>query len=711
MASHGTKRKLNEPNGTSVNCTQIKMKTENTIVEQATEIMALVKKKVQAMKNADETKTELQNYIEEAISRMNKNSRTKKTIGILGESGQGKSSLLNAILEKQYLLPSGCYGACTAVITQIEANLIDTNYKAEIELISKEEWESHLEILLGALSTDSEEMNDSFIEDAKEKITALYGVNAEKKSFEELKNDDKFAEITKDFFSSNAAEFAKKLRRYTQYNQSNPGGWYWPLVKSVTVKIPNCHELLEHIVLVDLPGTGDYNKIRNDLWKSKLRDCSSVWILSDISRATTKKDTWEMLKYCTKDMMEAGECRDIHFICTKSDNIEPVEYMSDLEDEMTEDEDLKLKCILHRNKTAKETVLKTFQNSKIKKEMDLKVFTVSSKAFFDQSLRLNQDETEIPMLQGVLKNINKRINQEMARGCVTEAKAVMSLIQSKRMAKTEVHKVLERSLENALEKLGCHFDMLCSLLSQTLSNGVEQSKMSCRDSVEEQISPVLPQGNRGFHKILHALCKNDGHYRSKAWKQTFNLNECLSSHMYEDFDHGFNLIFSVNAKTGISMHELIDAFSIVTCGAVLSASSMPNYVEDFIKAQEDKLKKTLKGIIVDRKKNIYTSIQKTIKSAMASSYNEAAQYRGEGSLIRKQQKLLNDIEALKLSMFEDAKNEVLRQSKELMGEIKQSLKQDLNKSIQHSFATQQITLFDVSSEIKELERLSVRLSD
>lgn len=73
----------------------------------------------------------------EAIASMNKNS-TKKTIGILGESGQGKSSLLNAILEKQYLLPSGCYGACTAVVTQVEANLIDSNYIAEIEFISKE---------------------------------------------------------------------------------------------------------------------------------------------------------------------------------------------------------------------------------------------------------------------------------------------------------------------------------------------------------------------------------------------------------------------------------------------------------------------------------------------------------------------------------------------------------------------------------------------
>jgi len=62
----------------------------------------------------------------------------KATIGIFGKSGEGKSSLLSAILGIEYLLPSGCFGACTAVVTQVEANLTDSNYTAEFELFSKE---------------------------------------------------------------------------------------------------------------------------------------------------------------------------------------------------------------------------------------------------------------------------------------------------------------------------------------------------------------------------------------------------------------------------------------------------------------------------------------------------------------------------------------------------------------------------------------------
>lgn len=72
------------------------------------------------------------------MDKMDKDQRRKETIGVFGKTGQGKSSLLNAILGLDYLLPSGCFGACTSVVTQVEANLIDSNYTAEIELISKE---------------------------------------------------------------------------------------------------------------------------------------------------------------------------------------------------------------------------------------------------------------------------------------------------------------------------------------------------------------------------------------------------------------------------------------------------------------------------------------------------------------------------------------------------------------------------------------------
>ncbi len=56
--------------------------------------------------------------------------RKKVTIGIFGRSGEGKSSLLNAVLGERCLLPSGFSGACTAITTQEEGNLSDSDYTA-----------------------------------------------------------------------------------------------------------------------------------------------------------------------------------------------------------------------------------------------------------------------------------------------------------------------------------------------------------------------------------------------------------------------------------------------------------------------------------------------------------------------------------------------------------------------------------------------------
>ncbi|XP_050992077.1 nuclear GTPase SLIP-GC-like [Labeo rohita] len=113
-----------------------------------------------------------------------KGSRKKTIIGIFGKSGEGKSSLLSAIIGKQDLLPSGCFGACTAVLTQVEANLKDSNYTAEIEFISKEEWEKELKDLHRDVKDENEDRNEDFAEIAEEKIAALYGDDADQKTLE-----------------------------------------------------------------------------------------------------------------------------------------------------------------------------------------------------------------------------------------------------------------------------------------------------------------------------------------------------------------------------------------------------------------------------------------------------------------------------------------------------------------------------------------------
>lgn len=50
--------------------------------------------------------------------------------------------------------------------------------------------------------------------------------------------------------------------------------------------------------------------------------CSTVWIVTDINRAAAEPDPWDILKSASSIMGNGGECQQIHFICTKSDNVE-----------------------------------------------------------------------------------------------------------------------------------------------------------------------------------------------------------------------------------------------------------------------------------------------------------------------------------------------------------------------------------------------------
>uniref|UniRef100_A0A8C1Y1F3 Dynamin N-terminal domain-containing protein n=1 Tax=Cyprinus carpio TaxID=7962 RepID=A0A8C1Y1F3_CYPCA len=714
MASYSPKRmpfhdesSVSHNSASAITCAESSLTTDMAIMVQTKKIMDGVNAKIQTVKNIDQPMTTLKSYIVDVISKMDqidKDNRRKATIGIFGQSGHGKSSLINAILGEEDLLPPGSLGACTAVVTQVEANLDDSNYTAEIELYSKEEWDRMLQTLFRVLSDDSEDRDDEMFESAKEKITAVYGQDADKKKIEELKKDKKFAEIS-NFLSDSEkiiskrerSDFANEVACFIQYSVASPGGWYWPLVKSVKIKIPNCDELLKHIVLLDLPGIGDCNKTREDLWKSKLRECSSVWIVSDINRAITDKDPWGILKHCIQDLGPGGECKNISFICTKTDDINPGAYMRG--SRLTKDEignkDQTAVCILHRNKTTKESVKKKIESlnpgtKKLMEKISTEVFTVSSKAFFQQNLNLEPTETEIPKLQEVLKSINRRINQEMARGYVSDAKGVLSLIQifspntNEEMVETKakVHDKLANNLKNALTELDRQFEKMYEDLDMCLSEGVQKSVRLCVATAQKELIAPDDIDNRGFHKTLKALCKNKGHYWSKNWCMILDLNECLATHMQESINEEFNQIFPVNGKTEKSLQKHLDNVSIIQSDNTYCRSSMLYHIQNFIKTRENKLKVLLGRKVINRKKEIYSSISTTIQKKMGIGYKKAAKIKGNNTLKKMQNILSGTIESLKDDMFNDAKTEFLEKFEKLKLEIKNDFESEMKRSME-----------------------------
>ncbi|XP_042575440.1 nuclear GTPase SLIP-GC-like [Cyprinus carpio] len=221
--------------------------------------------------------------------------------------------------------------------------------------------------------------------------------------------------------------------------------------------------------------------------------------------------------------------------------------------------------------------------------------------------------------------------------------------------KAKVHDKLANNLKNALTELDRQFEKMYEDLDMCLSEGVQNSVRLCVATAQKELIAPDNIDNRGFHKTLKALCKNKGHYWSKNWCMILDLNECLARHMQESIYEEFNQIFPVNGKTEKSLQKHLDNVSIIQSDNTYCRSSMLYHIQNFIKTRENKLKVLLGRKVINRKKDIYSSIATTIQEKMGTGYERAAKIKGKDTLKKMQNILSGTIKSLKDDMFNDAK--------------------------------------------------------
>lgn len=114
-------------------------------------------------------------------------------IAVVGDTGSGKSSLLNALFDIAGLLPTSGVRACTAVVVTVCENTTSSLYEADIEFLQESEWMNELKLLLkeltihktGLVCTKQPDPNSEAIV-AWSKIRAVYGPFSKTVTIEQL---------------------------------------------------------------------------------------------------------------------------------------------------------------------------------------------------------------------------------------------------------------------------------------------------------------------------------------------------------------------------------------------------------------------------------------------------------------------------------------------------------------------------------------------
>ena len=258
------------------------------------------------------------------------------TMVVAGDSGTGKSTLLNALLGYE-LLPTSCCRACTAAVIDLSWG----EWGANVHFIPEEEWRAtcvaacDAQARAGAGRTPP---TDDPGHVAFEQVRAVYGAGGPPlEDPEALVSHATVAaclgrvkQLNIPRGGGQGEALANLVKPYVDSPDDADGGSLWPLVRQVELSGP-FGVLLGGVRLRDVPGLHDDNAARNAVLRSILAEADALLIVSAITRAVNDKGAKDLMPKALRErLLREGCLGSLAFVASKSDNLSPSEVQQNL---------------------------------------------------------------------------------------------------------------------------------------------------------------------------------------------------------------------------------------------------------------------------------------------------------------------------------------------------------------------------------------------
>ncbi|TVY12926.1 hypothetical protein LARI1_G009230 [Lachnellula arida] len=278
------------------------------------------------------------------------------TIGIVGDSGVGKSSLINSLLDEDDLAnTAGLGAACTSVVTEYRLRTPEhtAKYTIEIDRMTDVEVEEQLRELLYSyrsfhimdlddkgVSADEQrrlELRSKLAWDtlkaafgSKQELTEKYlrdsSSGAEERLREKLKHWTNELVWPRDSYESGWLETAGLAEECKHKTQQFLGGNLWPFIKTIRIFLSS-QVLKSGTILADLPGKvvgfHDSNNARVQAAEDYMYSCDEIFVVADIGRVGTNKSVEQILKKTLGRNLTSGRpSQGAALVCTRSEDLD-----------------------------------------------------------------------------------------------------------------------------------------------------------------------------------------------------------------------------------------------------------------------------------------------------------------------------------------------------------------------------------------------------